>query len=233
VEPRSEPERSEAKDALDFDAMIGVEADGLLESGEDAGSAFIREKAGKGKAAVVVDGDMQTLNSRTWIAVGAVAGGTDAGLGKAAQLLDIEVDKITGIIAFVANGRRFGRFEGGKPVETMTAQDTGQGGLGEGGKNEPDMGIGAALAAEGEDLVLEFGRRLAGLVSRCAGAILQTGLETVLAGTGNPLADGLFAHLSGGGRRPQGETSIEDFADHLGTGKRSKSGVSVHVDRGQ
>jgi hypothetical protein len=58
-----------------------------------------------------------------------------------------------------------------------------------------------------------------------AGAILETGLDAVLTGSGNPLADG--------GHRPQGETTIKDFADHLGAGKRSEFGVSVHVDRGQ
>jgi hypothetical protein len=61
-----------------------IEGDGLAQGIEDAGSAFIREKAGKGKAAVVVNGDVKTFNSGAWIAVGAVAGGTDAGLGEAA-----------------------------------------------------------------------------------------------------------------------------------------------------
>jgi hypothetical protein len=44
----------------------------------------------------------------------------------------------------------------------MTAQDTGQSGRGDGGKNEPDLGIRAALVAESEDLVFEFSRSLAG-----------------------------------------------------------------------
>ena len=82
--------------------MSGEEADRLLESVEDAGDFFVRKEAGKSEAGVIVDGDVQAFHAGTWIAASAIAGGTDAGLREAAQLLDVEVKEFAGLGAFVA-----------------------------------------------------------------------------------------------------------------------------------
>jgi hypothetical protein len=100
----------------DGDAVGGVEVEGLLESSEDTVSLFIRKEGGKGETAVVVDGDVEAFDAGTWGAVSAVAGGADPGLGKAPELLDIEVEEIAWGTAFVAEDRRSGRFQRGKTL---------------------------------------------------------------------------------------------------------------------
>ena len=120
------------QDALDGDAVGGVEGEGLLKRIEDTGSFFIWEERGEGETGVVVDGDVKRLSTpEPGDAMGAVAGGADPGLFKAAELLDIEMEEIAGGVAFVADDGRFGRFERGKAIEAVTAQDAGESGFGD------------------------------------------------------------------------------------------------------
>lgn len=81
---------------------------------------------------------------------------------EAAQLLDVEVEEVAWGLAFVAQDGRFGRFERGEAIEVMTAQDAGKSSLGD-GENHPDLSVGAALAAQNEDLGFELGAGLARL----------------------------------------------------------------------
>jgi len=115
------------EDALDGDAMGLVEGDGLVESGQDAGSFFIREETGKGQTGMVIDGDMEGLDPGAWIAVGAIAGGADAGLMEAAEFFNIQMKEFAGRGALITDDRRFGRFEGTEAIEAMTAEDSGKG----------------------------------------------------------------------------------------------------------
>jgi hypothetical protein len=153
------------EDALDGDVMGLVKSEGLLEGGQDAGSLFIWEEAGKSEAGMVINGDVQAFDAGPGIAVGTVAGGANAGLMKAAKLFNIKVKEFTWGGAFVTEGWRFGWFEGTEAVEAMAFEDAREGGFGD-GENHEDLGIGAALPAEREDLVFELGRGFAGLVER-------------------------------------------------------------------
>ena len=76
---------------------------------------------------MVIDGDVEGLDAGAWIAMGAVAGGADAGLVKAAQLFNIKMKEIAGGIAFVTKDGRLGRIEGSEAVEAMALEDTGKG----------------------------------------------------------------------------------------------------------
>src|SRR5438067_6826015 len=73
---------------LYLDAMLGIEAERLMQSSENAGRFLIGQKAGKGQSAVIINGDMETFHSGSRIAVSAIPGGTDAGLLEAPQLLN-------------------------------------------------------------------------------------------------------------------------------------------------
>jgi hypothetical protein len=137
-----------SEDALDADAMSLVKVDGLVESGQNTGSFFIREEGGKSQAGMIIDGHVEGLDAGTGIAVGAIAGGADAGLEETAKLFNIKMKELARSGALVAERRRPGRVEGGEAVETMAAQDAGEGGLGN-GKNHEDLSVGAALTAEG------------------------------------------------------------------------------------
>jgi hypothetical protein len=140
------------EDALDADAVSLVEVDGLLESGQDAGSFFVWEERGESQARMIIDGDMEGLNTGTGIAMRTVARGADAGLMETAKFLDIQVKEFTWSGAFVAHDRRLGRVEGSETVETMAAQDAGKRGFGN-GKSDEDLSVRTTLTAESQDLI--------------------------------------------------------------------------------
>ncbi len=69
--------------AGDFDLVIGEEADGLAEGGDDAGDGFVFLDGGEAESGVVVDGDVEGLGAGAFIAIGAVAGGANTWFGEA------------------------------------------------------------------------------------------------------------------------------------------------------
>ena len=218
------------EEALDVDAVCGVEGEGLMEGGEGAGDFFVGEQAGEGEAAVIVDGDVEGLDAGAWIAMGAVAGGADTGAREAIELLDVEVEEIAWVVVFVADDGRFWRIEGSHAVEAVTEQDAGKGGLGD-GQDHADLGVGTALAAQGEDLGFEIGRSLAGLAKRSRGTVGEALREALGFGAGEPSADGLFADAESGGCGAERGAEGGMMADHFSSRKRGESGISVHVVR--
>jgi hypothetical protein len=84
------------EELLDGDTVSGVEAEGLVQSVEDAGGAFVREETSEGEAGVIVDGDVETFEAGAWVALGTVAGGADAWATEATKLLDVEVEEFAG-----------------------------------------------------------------------------------------------------------------------------------------
>lgn len=215
---------------MDLNAMGGVKGEGLVESKEDAGDFFVGKKTSESEAAMVIHGDVEGLDPGTRIAGGAIAGGADAGAGEAAEFLDVEVKELAGMGAFVTDHGRFGRLQGRESIKMMSAQDAGEGGLGDGQDHE-DLSIGTALAAEGEDLGFELGAGLAGLAERNRGAIFEAQREASCLGARQPAPDGLFANPEGEGRVAQGEAELMVIERHLGSRQRGKFGISVHVVR--
>ena len=218
------------EEARNGDAVELVIGEGLAQGVEGAGDFFVWVEGDEGEAGMVVDGDVETLDAGAWIALGAVAGGADAGLGEAAQLLDVEVEEVAGEVAFVAEDGRFGRFEGGEAVEAVAAQDAGEGGLGD-GQDHADLRIGTALAAEGEDLGFEFWGGLAGLAPWGGGMVGEPLGKVLGLGASEPAADGLFADAVSDRGGAQGETELLVGEGHLGSRQRGERGISVHVVR--
>jgi hypothetical protein len=220
------------EELLDGEAVSGVEAEGQVQSVENALGAFVREETSEGEAGVIVDGDVETFDAGAWVAEGAITGGAHAWAKKAPELLDVEVEEFAGRGAFVPPRRCFGRIERGEPIEVMTAQDAGEGGLGD-RENHHDLSVGASLAAQSEDLGFELGRGLAGLMMRHRRTIGQASGKAAFFGASQPAADGLFADAESDGSGAQGEAELRVLESHLGPGERSKSGISVHVVRAQ
>jgi len=220
------------EELLDGEAVSGVEAKGQVQSVEDALGAFVREETGEGEAGVIIDGDVEAFDAGAWIAEGTITGGAHAWTKKAPELLDVEVEEFAGRGAFVAPRGRFGRIEGGEPIEVMTAQAAGESGLGD-RETHHDLSVGASLAAQSEDLGFELRSGLAGLTMRDRRTIAQASGKAALFGASQPAADRLFADTEGDGSGAQGEAELRVLESHLGPGKRSKSGISVHVDREQ
>jgi hypothetical protein len=208
-----------------------VEGDGLVESVENAFDFFVGEQTGKGEAAMIINGDMEAFDAGPAIAQGAIAGGADAGALEAAQLLDVEVEKIARMRVLVALRRRLGRFECGEAMEAVAAQDAGKGGFGNIQHGE-DLGVGTALAAQRQDVSHELGTGPARLMTWDRGTILELGRETVIFRPLEPAADGPFADVVGSCDLAQGEAGSEEMGDHFGSHSGGKSGISVHVVRG-
>ena len=218
------------QELLDVDAMSGVKADGLLQSAEDTLSSFVGEQASESEAGVVVDGDVQAFEAGAGIALSAVPGGANPGAGEAAELLDVEVEEGAGMVAFVAPRWRFGRFQRREAIEVMTAQDARKSSLGD-GQNHHNLGVGAALAAQSQDLGFELGADLARLGERPRGTIGQALGEPSLASPGEPAPDRLLADAESEGGGAQREVELGVLQSHLGSSERSQSGISVHVFR--
>jgi hypothetical protein len=218
------------QDALNADAVSLVEVDGLVESGEDTGSFFIREEGGESQARVVIDGDVETLDASARIAMGPVAGGADAGLEKTAKLFNIKMKEFTWSGAFVTHNLRPGRIESSEAIEAMTLEDAGKGSFGD-GKNHEDLGVGTTLAAEGQDLVFELWRGFARLTQGYRGAVLKTHRRAGLLSALEPLADGFLGDAeSCGGGAERGAGGVVE-ANHFGSHERGQCGISVHSVR--
>jgi len=218
------------EDLLDEDAVSLIEGEGLVESGQDAGSFFIWQETGKSEAGMIIDGDMKGLDAGAGIAVGTVAGGADAGLEKTAKLFNIKMKEIPWGLAFVTNDRSLGRIESREAVEAMALEDAGKGSFGE-GKNHEDLSVRTALTAEDEDLIFELGRRLARLAQGNGGTILQPQRSAGELGTFEPLADGFFGDAESGGRGAERVASGEVMMNQFGSHERSECGISVHSVR--
>ena len=115
---------------------------------------------------MIVDGDVQAFDAGPGIAHGAIAGGAHSGLGKTAQLLDIEMEEFAGRGAFVAQRRSFGRFEVGQALEAVPTQEARKRRHGDGWEHGADLGVGAPCAAQLEDLRGELCRGFARLAPR-------------------------------------------------------------------
>ena len=218
------------QDALAGDAMSFVKSDGLVESGEDAVDLFIWQEAGEGETGVIIDGDVETLDAGAWVADGAIAGSADAGAGKAAQLLDVEVKEFARVSTLITLWRRFGAIESGEAVEAVSAQDTRDGGLRD-LKNGEDLSVGTALTTQSQDVGDEFGTGAARLMVWSRGAIVELGRKGAVASALDPPADGAFADVVGGSDLAPRETGGVKMGDHFGSHFGGKSGISVHVVR--
>jgi len=207
------------EETLDVDVVSGEEVERLLESGEDAGESFVWEKTGEGEAAVVIDGDVEGFDAGAWIAHEAIAGGADAWAREAAQLLDIQVEEVAWVSAFVAHDGRFWWLERREAIEVVAAQDTGKRGLGN-GESHLDLGVGAASAAQCEDLGFEGLGSLARLAKRSRRTLAETCGKTLYFGASEPNADGLFADAKGGGRVSKRAPELDMLASHLGSRER-------------
>jgi hypothetical protein len=218
------------EDTLDLNAMSFVELDGLVECGEHAGRLFIGMKRGEGEAGMVVDGDVEALDAGAGIALGTIAGGAHPWAFEAAQLLDVEVEKVARGVAFVTDGRWLGRLQGGEAVEMVAAQNAGESGFGN-WQSDDDLSIGTALAAQVEDLDFELGRGPARLTSGSRGMVVEALGKPGFLGAREPAADGLFTDPVGEGRLTQSAPEVHMLTGHLSSRERGKFGISVHVVR--
>jgi len=136
-------------DALDLDAVFVEEGQSGVEESDGTVGALVGEDLGESQTGVIVDGDVQELPTGAADVVAlAIAGDAMAGAFDPGQLLDVEVDELAWMSAFVAadGQRRLQRLE----PWSVAAQQTGNGGLGELGQTGNLEGWEFA-ATQGED----------------------------------------------------------------------------------
>jgi hypothetical protein len=218
------------EDALDSDTMSLIEVEGLVESAEDVFDLFAWKKAGKAESGMIIDGDMETFDAGVAITLGAITGGTDAGAGEAAQLLDIEVKQLARVIAFIANDGRFWRFEARETVEAVAAKDAREGCLGEWQKRE-DLSVGATLATQGDDPGLQLRAGSARLTAWHRRAVFETRRKACIPGALQPAPDGPVTDRVGNCYGAAGELFGSQEESDFGSYERGQSGISVHVVR--
>jgi hypothetical protein len=140
----------------------------------------------------------------------------------------IQVKEVSGLVSLVAQRRWLGSIQRREPVEPLASQDSGKGGFGN-AEHHRDLRIGAALAAQGDDLGLQLGSGLPGLAVRRRRAIVKPQREILGFGPQKPGAHGLFAHPINGSRGSQRAAQLPVFPGHLGSHQRGQSSISVHV----
>ena len=75
-----------SQEACDLDAVLLVEGDRLAQRLQGTGDLFVGMEGGEGEAGMIVDGDVEALDTGARIAMSAVARGAHAGLLEAARV---------------------------------------------------------------------------------------------------------------------------------------------------
>src|SRR5713101_6613043 len=111
-------------DTLDLDAQAGVVGDGGFEKGCSASLALVGLDLGEGDARGIVDADMDELPAAAARGGGAglLAGDAMADAVELAELFDVDVDQLAGVLAFIA-AHRLGGLQGAQPVEAQPLED--------------------------------------------------------------------------------------------------------------
>jgi len=159
------------QDALDLDVVKSVEVDGLVEGVEDAWDFLVWEDAGKGEAGMIIDSDVEAFDACAGVAHGAIARGANAWHREAAEFFDVQMEEFAWVVTFVADDGR-ARLQSRETVEAVPAEDPGDGGLGNRDHGE-DLGVGATLAAQGDDVRFDFGFSSARLSVRDGRVVME------------------------------------------------------------
>jgi len=134
-------------DTLDGDAEAVEVGDRREEEVDRALLLLVGEDVGTGNAGMVVDGDVSELpaGGLATAMAGATAGDTMANAVEAAELFDVDVDDLAGLLALVSRPGLL-RLDAGEQTEASAREDSRNAGPGD-GELFGDMLPGAALTA--------------------------------------------------------------------------------------
>lgn len=128
------------EDAFYFDAMEGIEGEGLAQGSEDGVDFFVLENAGVAESGVVIDGHMKGFVACALTTIGSVAGGAYSRFVEACELLHVEVKEIAWVFALVADRWRFWSTKKGEFIESVALEDAIDGGAREWDEHS-DLGV--------------------------------------------------------------------------------------------
>ena len=212
--------------ARDIDAELAVVGDGGLEEGGDTVAGLVGMDLDEAHAGVVIDADVDVVPAGPGRALAAVAGDAVAGLIETRELLDVQVQQLTGVLPLVtADGR--GRFEGIEPVKPCPAQDAADGGGGH--PHGPcDLDPRLPLEAQRRNAGNDVRGRGPGLPMRPRAAVGQA-LGPFGLIPGDPLAHGARTNACRGGDQAHGQAVIEHTGDQFGSTRGGGSGILMDV----
>lgn len=99
------------------------------------------------------------------------------------------------------------------------------------GDHGEDLGVGAALATQGNDVRLQFGFGSARLTMRNRRLVVELRGKARLASALEPPAQSPFADVISSSDGALREVMRSEMGDHFGSHDRGESGISVHVVR--
>jgi len=105
-----------------LDSFAGKPGHGPLEEGDSRVLALIGEDLNIGESRVIIDADVDKLPAAASSPLPVVAGDTMSDGADAAQLLDVQVQELTGKLLFVAP-HRLGRLKGAKTTKATALKD--------------------------------------------------------------------------------------------------------------
>src|SRR5215208_4318970 len=204
-------------------AEAGVIGDRRLEEGDGALLFLVGQDLREGDAGSVVDADMNELPaSAAGLTLLRITGDAMADLAEAAELLDVDVDHLAGVLALVASDR-FGRLDIPEPRQPSALENPADSGGRDAGLHG-DVLAGQPLAAQGDDALGHglFGRaRHDGGPRRAVGhAFAALGLVAL-----DPARHDLGRHTIRPRRMGFGTTAFYHRQRHLLSTQRRETGI--------
>src|SRR5215475_9259212 len=125
---RAEADAVVGHDPMDLDAVSTIEAQRVEEKAQAGAAFFIGQDFRVSDARMVVDGQVQIFPADpAGVALsGSIAGDPVTDPVELAQLFDVDMDDLTGMLALIA-ADRLGRLQGSEPVQPEPAQDAADG----------------------------------------------------------------------------------------------------------
>jgi hypothetical protein len=178
------------EDGARLDTALTEERKGALEESYGGFLSLIGQDFQVGQARSVIDADMDKLPARR------TTGATDssdavADAVDAAQLLDVQVQELSGMFFLVAS-RWLGRIQSFESTQTPSGEDSGHSRASQ-IQTSGDLSRDHPPVSEFHNLIDHSGCRLPGAAMRPGGTIQQS-LKPLLAIAGQPLVDGSLAH---------------------------------------
>jgi hypothetical protein len=208
------------------DAELLEESERSVKEAEGAASGFVWEELSEGNSGMIIDGDVQILPAGAGGVIVAIARNAVAGALDARELFDVEMDEITRPLTLITT-QRPRRLQSALASETVAAQQTRDGGLGDFGlasdleawefSSAQSQNAGDAQAVGGSGGT--FGART---------AVVQTG-RALGAETGQPLVDAALRNAESGGDSGDRLLEFENAFNHLGSTQRREPGLTMHV----
>jgi hypothetical protein len=208
--------------------VAGVPGDQASKEGSRGGGSFVGEDFGIRQSGGIIDGDVNELPAGTAAALPAVACDAVADDLDAAQLLDVDVDELSGVVSLVATNGLL-RVQVLEPREALPGQDAGHRGRTR-ADSRGDLRSGLPTPAPAKNLFDNDGR---GLTRRTMGprtAINQCRRAGLLIAT-FPLSSSSAGNTGRLGGTGHGDTCLDPLDQQHSTG-RASSGILVKLHLG-